>query len=136
MANLYGLDAIGNAAYVKSTGTGTNADPYVVQNDAFTSELKSAFIASSASADLIAAVASTKLRVMSLVVTAASGCTVKFQSGASTDKTPPFHIGANGNVSISNSLGLFESASGEKINAVLSGTTNYTVFASYREVPV
>lgn len=136
MANLYGLDAIGNAAYVKSTGTGTNADPYVVQNDAFTSELKSAFIASSASADLIAAVASTKLRVMSLVVTAASGCTVKFQSGASTDKTPPFHIGANGNISISNSLGLFESASGEKINAVLSGTTNYTVFASYREVPV
>lgn len=135
MANLYGLDAIGNAAYVKATGAGTNADPYVVQNDAFTSDLKSAFVSSSSSADVIAAVASTKLRVMSLVVTAASGCTVKFQSGASTDKTPPFHIGANGNISISNNLGLFESASGEKINAVLSGTTTYTVFASYREVP-
>lgn len=135
MANLYGLDAIGNAAYVKATGTGTDVDPYVVQNDAFTSQLKSAFVAASANADVVAAVASTKLRVLSLAITAASGCTVKLQSGASTDKTPPFHIGANGNISISNSLGLFESASGEKINAVLSGTTNYTVFVSYREVP-
>jgi len=136
MANLYGLDAIGNAAYVKSTGAGTDVDPYVVQNDAFTSSLKSAQITNTASADVVAAVASTKLRVLAMAITASSGCTVKLQSGASSDLTPPFYLGANGNITLSNSLGLFESASGEKINAVVSGTTDYSVFVSYREVPV
>jgi hypothetical protein len=135
MANLYGLDAIGNAAYVKATGAGSNSDPYVVQNDAFTSELKSAFVSASGNADVIASVSSIKLRVLSMAITAASGCTVKLQSGGSTDKTPPFHIGANGNLTLSNSLGLFEGASGEKINAVVSGATTYTVMLSYREVP-
>jgi hypothetical protein len=135
MANLYGLDAIGNAAYVKATGAGSNSDPYVVQNDAFTSELKSAFVSASGNADVIASVSSIKLRVLSMAITAASGCTVKLQSGGSTDKTPPFHIGDNGNLTLSNSLGLFEGASGEKINAVVSGATTYTVMLSYREVP-
>lgn len=135
MANLYGLDAIGNAAYVKATGAGSNSDPYVVQNDAFTSELKSAQVTSSSNVDVIAAVSSVKLRVLSMAITASSGCTVKLQSGATSDKTPPFHLGANGNITLSNSLGLFESASGEKINAVVSGTTDYSVFLSYREVP-
>jgi hypothetical protein len=135
MANLYGLDAIGNAAYVKATGAGSNSDPYVVQNDAFTSELKSAQITNTASADVVAAVASTKLRVLAMAITASSGCTVKLQSGASSDLTPPFHLAANGNITLSNPLGLFESTSGEKLNAVVSGTTTYSVFVSYREVP-
>jgi hypothetical protein len=134
MANLYGLDAIGNAAYVKATGAGSNSDPYVVQNDLFNAALKSAQITSSASADVIAAVASNKLRVLSMAITASSGCTVKLQSGGTTDRTPPFHIAANGNITLSNPLGLFESVSGEKINAVVSGTTTYSVFLSYREV--
>lgn len=135
MANLYGLDAIGNAAYVKATGAGSNSDPYVVQNDLFNAGLKSAQITSSVNADVIAAVASNKLRVLSMAITAASGCTVKLQSGGSSDRTPPFHLAANGNITLSNPLGLFESASGEKINAVVSGTTTYSVFLSYREVP-
>jgi hypothetical protein len=135
MANLYGLDAIGSAAYIKATGAGSDADPYVVHNDAFTSELKSAFASASGNADVIAAVGGIKMRVLSMAITAASGCTVKLQSGGSTDKTPPFHIGANGNLTLSNSLGLFEGASGEKINAVVSGATTYTVMLSYREVP-
>jgi len=135
MANLYGLDAIGNAAYVKATGAGSNSDPYVVQNDAFTSELKSAQITNTASADVVAAVASTKLRVLSMAITASAACTVKLQSGATSDKTPPFHLAANGNITLSNPLGLFESTSGEKLNAVVSGTTTYSVFVSYREVP-
>lgn len=134
MANLYGLDAIGNAAYVKATGAGTNGDPYVVQNDLFNPALKSAQITNTASADVIAAVSSTKLRVMAMAITAVSGCTVKLQSGGSSDLTPPFHIGANGNITLSNPLGLFESASGQKINAVVSGTTTYSVFLSYREI--
>jgi len=135
MANLYGLDAIGNAAYVKATGAGSNSDPYIVQNDAFTSELKSAQVTSSGNIDVIAAVASNKLRVLSMAITASSGCTVKLQSGGTSDRTPPFHLPANGNITLSNPLGLFESVSGEKINAVVSGTTNYSVFVSYREVP-
>jgi hypothetical protein len=134
MANLYGLDAIGNAAYVKATGAGGNSDPYVVQNDLFNAALKSAQITNSASADVIAAVASNKLRVLSMVITASAACTVKLQSGGTTDRTPPFHIPANGNITISNPLGLFESVSGEKINAVLTGAATYSVFLSYREV--
>jgi hypothetical protein len=134
MANLYGLDAAGNAAYVKATGAGSTADPYLVHNDAFTSALKSAFVASGVSSDVIAAVASTKLRVIAMAITANSGCTVQLQSGASTDLTPPFHIAGEGNLTMSNSLGLFESSSGEKINAVLTGSADYTVMLTYREV--
>jgi hypothetical protein len=136
MANLYGLDAIGNAAYVKATGAGTNADPYIVNNDNITASLKSAIITGSGNADVIAAVSGSKLRVMSFAITSLSGCTVKFQSGGTSDKTPPFHLGANGNITLSNPLGLFESVSGEKINAVMSGTTTYSVLLAYREVPV
>ena len=134
MANLYGLDAAGNAAYIRATGAGAVGDPFIVNNDLFTSELKSAFITGTASADVIAAVSSRKLRVMAMTITSVSGCTVKLQSGASTDKTPPFHIAANGNLVQSNPLGLFESVISEKINAVVSGTTTYTVMLSYREV--
>lgn len=134
MANLYGLDAAGNAAYIRATGAGAIGDPFIVNNDLFTSELKSAFVSASGSADVIAAVSSRKLRVMAMTITSVSGCTVKLQSGASTDKTPPFHIAANGNLVQSNPLGLFESVISEKINAVVSGTTTYTVMLSYREV--
>jgi len=134
MANLYGLDATGNAAYVKATGAGSNADPYVIQNDLFNAGLKSAFITGSANADVIASVASTKLRVLSMAITSVSGCTVQLQRGGSTNVTPPFHIAGNGNLTLSNPLGLFESATGEKINAVVSGTTTYAVFLTYREI--
>ena len=134
MANLYGLDAAGNAAYVRATGAGAVGDPFIVNNDLFTSELKSAFVSASGNADVITAVSNRKLRVMAMTITSISGCTVKLQSGASTDKTPPFHIAANGNLVQSNPLGLFESVISEKINAVVSGTTTYTVMLSYREV--
>ena len=134
MANLYGLDAAGNAAYVKATGAGTNGDPFVVNHDLVSSELKSAFISASGNVDVVTAVSGSKLRVMAMTITTLSGCTVKLQSGASTDKTPPFHLGANGNLTQSNPLGLFESATSEKINAVVSGSTVYTVMLSYSEV--
>lgn len=134
MANLFGLDAAGNIAYVKSTGTGTAGDPYLVQNDTFTPTLKSAFVAASGNADVVTGVASTKLRVTSMVITSAASGTVKIQSGGSSDLTPPFHIAANGNISISNELGLFESNLSQKLNAVVAGTTDYTVMLTYREV--
>ena len=134
MANLYGLDAAGNTAYVKATGAGTTGDPFIVNHDLVTSELKSAFVSASGNVDVVAAVSGSKLRVMGLTITSLSGCTVKLQSGGSTDKTPPFHIGANGNLTQSNALGLFESNTSEKLNAVVVGSTIYTVMLSYREV--
>ena len=134
MANLFGLDAAGNIAYVKATGTGTDGDPYLVQNDLVSNALKSAFVSAASGVDVVTAVSGSKLRVMAMTITASSGCTVKLQSGGSTDKTPPFHLGANGNLTQSSPLGLFESVTSEKINAVVSGTTVYTVMLSYREV--
>jgi len=134
MANLYGLDAAGNAAYVKATGAGTNGDPFIVNHDLISSELKSAFVSASGNADVVAAVSGSKLRVMAMTITTLSGCTVKLQSGASTDKTPPFHLAANGNLTQANGLGLFDSIASEKLNAVVSGSTVYTVMLSYREV--
>lgn len=134
MANLYGLDAAGNAAYVKATGAGTNGDPFIVNHDLISSEVKSAFVSASGNVDVVTAVSGSKLRVMAMTITSLSGCTVKLQSGASTDKTPPFHLGANGNLTQANPLGLFESVVSEKLNAVVSGSTVYTVMLSYREV--
>ena len=134
MANLYGLDAAGNAAYVKATGAGTNGDPFIVNHDLISSELKSAFVSASGNVDVVAAVSGSKLRVMAMTITSLSGCTVKLQSGASTDKTPPFHLAANGNLTQANDLGLFDSIASEKLNAVVSGSTVYTVMLSYREV--
>ena len=134
MANLYGLDAIGNAAYVKATGAGTNADPYVIQNDLYNTGIKSAFVTTSSGVDVVSAVSGAKLRVLSMAITSLSGCTVKLQRAATNDMTPPFHLGANGNISLSNPLGLFETNASEKINAVVSGSTVYTVFLSYREI--
>ena len=136
MANLYGLDAAGNAAYVKATGAGTNGDPFIVNHDLISSEMKSAFVSASGNVDVVTAVSGSKLRVMAMTITSLSGCTVKLQTGGTADKTPPFHIGANGNLTQANNLGLFESTVSEKINAVVSGSTIYTVMLSYREVVV
>lgn len=134
MANLYGLDAAGNAAYVKAAGAGTNGDPFIVNHDLISSEVKSAFVSASGNVDVMAAVSGSKLRVMAMTITALSGCTVKLQSGGATDVTPPFHLAANGNLTQNNNLGLFESVVSQKINAVVSGSTVYTVMLSYREV--
>ena len=135
MANLYGLDAGCNPAYVKAAGAGTNGDPFIISHDLISPELKSAFVSASGNVDVVTAVSGSKLRVMAMTITALSGCTVKLQSGASTDKTPPFHLGDNGNLTQANSLGLFDSIASEKLNAVVSGSTIYTVMLSYREVP-
>ena len=134
MANLYGLDAAGNAAYVKATGAGTNGDPFIVNHDLISSEIKSAFVSASGNVDVVTAVSGSKLRVMAMTITSLSGCTVKLQTGGTADRTPPFHLAANGNLTQANPLGLFESVVSEKINAVVSGSTIYTVMLSYREV--
>jgi hypothetical protein len=131
---IFGLDAAGNSAYVEATGAGSVSDPYIVLNDTFSSDLRSAFVNASGNIDVIAAVPGFKLRVLNMAITSAASGTVKLQSGGSSDKTPTFHLGVNGNVVMSNSLGIFEGNAGEKINAVAAGTTNYTVMLTYREV--
>lgn len=134
MANLYGLDAAGNIAYVKATGAGTDGDPYLIQNDFFSGAIKSALVGTNASADVVTAVSSNKIRVLSLAITADAACRIQFQSGGTSNRTPAFHLAANGNMTISNPLGLFETATSEKLNAVLTGVANYTVMVTYREV--
>jgi hypothetical protein len=133
---IYGLDAAGNAAYVEATGAGSAGDPYIVKNDAFTTELRTAFVNAAASGvDVIAAVSATKLRVMSMAITTGTAGRIRLQSGGSSDRTANFHLPANGSLTLSNSLGLFETNSGEKLNALASGTTDYSVMVTYREVP-
>jgi hypothetical protein len=134
MANLYGRDALGADSWLAATGSGTNADPYVVAHDVFSSVVKSAFIIASGNADLIAAVTGKKLKVLAIAVTASDACTIQIQSAGSTDKTPPWHIAPSGNLTLASELGLFESGTGEKLNVVLDGTASYTAFVSYREV--
>lgn len=132
---IYGLDAAGNSAYIEATGAGSVGDPFIVKNDAFTTELRSAFVNASGNVDIVSGVPGVKFRVLSMAITSAMSGTVRLQSGGVTNETPNFHLAPNGNLTLSNSLGIFDSNSGEKINAVVSGTTNYTVMFAYREVP-
>lgn len=134
MANLYGRDAIGGDAYLQATGAGTNVDPFLVGHDVLCKVLKTAQISNTASADLVALVADKKIRVINLVLTASANCTIKLQSGGSTDLTPAFHLLANGHIAISNELGVIETLVGEKLNVVLAGSATYTAFVTYREV--
>lgn len=131
---LFGLDAAGNSAYVQADGQGTTSTPYIMQHDLLTRSMKSAFASGTASADVVAGVTDKSIRVTSLIITATAACTLKLQSGGSTDITPAFRLPADGNLTITNELGLFETAAGEKLNAVVSAGGDYTVMVTYREV--
>lgn len=131
---LFGLDAAGNTAYVQADGTGAIDTPYVMQHDLLSNQIQSAFIATTSGADVVSGVAGKKLRVLNLAITATAGCTVQFQSGGSTALTPAFPIQASGSLVLSHPLGLFDTASGEKLNTVVSGSGGYQVMVTYREV--
>ena len=131
---LFGLDAGGNSAYVRAVGQGTTGTPYTMQHDLFTTEMRSAFVASTSGVDLLAAVADTSFRVMNLTITATSGCTVQLQSGGSTNLTPAFPIPASGSLVMHNPLGLFQNTAGETINTVVSSGADYQVMVTYREI--
>ena len=132
MANLKGGDKDGNDWYVRGTGAGSNADPFTAQNDLFTSSQLTQPFSLSASGDIITAVTGSKIRVVSLLITASAAITVKFQRAGTTDLTGALYLPANGSISISNPLGLFETGTGERLNAVLTGTGTYTGFVTYR----
>ena len=132
--SLYGRDANGADAYIRASGTSASTDGLVTFHDTFTNNLKFKAVDTAASVDVIALVASTKLRVMSVTLSADAACNVQFQTGATDNVTGKIYIPVNGTVHLSNALGLFESDPGEKINAVLTGTANVGISLSYREV--
>ena len=132
--SLYGRDANGADAYIRASGTSASTDGLVTFHDTFTNNLKFKAVDTAASVDVIPLVASTKLRVMSLTLSADAACNVQFQTGATDNVTGKIYIPVNGTVHLSNDLGLFESDSGEQINAVLTGTANVGISLSYREV--
>jgi hypothetical protein len=132
--SLYGRDANGADAYIRASGTNATTDGLVTFHDSFSNDFKFKAVDTAVSADIIALVASTKLRVMSLTLSADAACNIQFQTGGTVDVTGKIYIPVNGTVHLSNALGLFESGSGEKINAVLTGTANVGISLSYREV--
>lgn len=132
--SLYGRDANGADAYIRASGTSVSTDGLVTFHDTFTNNLKFKAVDTAASVDVIPLVASTKLRVLSLTLSADAACNIQFQTGATDNVTGKIYIPVNGTVHLSNTLGLFESDSGEKINAVLTGTANVGISLSYREV--
>jgi hypothetical protein len=131
---LFGRDANGNDAYIEASGDGTTASGFVTYHDTFTRSLKFRAVNLTASGDVIPAVAGAKLRVMSLLISASAACSLKFQTDAAADVSGTIYIPANGTVSISNPLGLFEADTSDKLNAVLSGTANVGITLGYREV--
>lgn len=131
---LYGRDANGADAYIRGTGAGTTADGYLTFHDVFSDEIKFASATLTASGDLVTAVAGSKIRVISLTLSSSAACTVQFQSNATTDISGLFTLPADGLAHASSEFGLFETSSGHKLNAVLTGTVSVGVTLSYREV--
>lgn len=96
---------------------------------------KFAAISSTGSGDTVALVSAKKIRVLSLAIVLAGASTVKFQSGASTDKTGAMSFAANGGISLPfNPAGWFETAAGEKLNHVLGSSVAIAGMLSYIEV--
>lgn len=113
----------------------TAADTSVMKNGATSLTPKFAAISSTGSGDTVALVSSKKIRVLSLYLVVAAASTVKFQSGASTDKTGAMSFGANGGISLPfNPVGWFETASGEKLNHVLGTSVGIAGGLTYIEV--
>lgn len=97
--------------------------------------VKFAKFSGTASADLVALVATKKIRVLAYHFTTITATTVKFQSGGSTDLTGAFSSGANGQLLGPYSpVGLFETAAGEKLNVVLGGSVQTDGIVVYQEV--
>lgn len=134
--SLYGRDANGADAYIRASGSSSSGanSGLVTFHDSFTNDLKFKALDLSASGDVVALVSSKKLRVTSLTISTDAACNVQLQTGATDNVTGKIYLAANGSVHMSNNLGLFESDSGEKLNAVITGTANVGISLSYREV--
>lgn len=133
---LFGLDAAGNSAYVQAVGNGAQDTPYILQHDILPSGIKSAWVASTSGEVVVSGVASKSLRVLNVAITATSGGTVQFRSGASgTTLTPAFPVYASGSaLSLGSPMGLFGTTAGEALETVVSSGIEYQALITYREV--
>lgn len=128
------LEAIMNS--VGDTGTVNVAqDTAAIMNGATALTPKFAAISSTDDGDTVALVSGKKIRVLSMYFVVAGATTVKFQSGASTDKTGAMSFAANGGISLPfNPVGWFETTAGEKLNHVLSNAVAIAGGLTYIEV--
>lgn len=127
-------DSSGNA--IDQTATVNVAqDSAAMKLGATSATPKFAAISSTGSGDTLALVSGKKIRVLSLFLLVAGATTVKFQSGATTDKTGAMSFPANGGISLPfNPIGHFETASGEKLNHVLGSSVGIAGGFTYIEV--
>lgn len=127
-------DSAGNA--IDQTATvNTAADSSVMKLGATSVTPKFAAISSTGSGDTLALVSGKKIRVLSLFLLVAGATTVKFQSGATTDKTGAMSFPANGGISLPfNPIGHFETVAGEKLNHVLGSSVGIAGGFTYIEV--
>ncbi len=92
------------------------------------SELQYASVDAAVSGDntLVAAVASRKIRVLSVFLVASGAVTIRFESTADGAKlTGQMSAGANGNITMPfNPEGWFETVAGELLNMELGGATS------------
>lgn len=86
--------------------------------------------------EIVALVASKKIRVLSMAFVVAAAVTVRFESGAGgTALTGQMQFAANGGISLpANPFGWFETASGVALNMELSGATSVDGMLVYAEV--
>ncbi len=92
-------------------------------------------IALTGSGDLVTAIAGKKIRVLALIGFATTTGTIKFQSGASTDKFGAAKVNDGTPLLLPfNPLGWFETVAGEKLNAVLATMTAFNGCLLYVEV--
>ena len=91
-----------------------------------------ASISTSASADLVAAVAGKRIRVLDIVLVAAGAVTAQLQSNATTNLTGAMSLITGVPLGFSASqFGLFQTGVGEKLNLVLGGAVQISGFLVY-----
>lgn len=91
--------------------------------------------ASSGATQIVAAVANTKYRVLSLAIVSTGANSVKFQS-ASNDISALFPLGANGGLVLPfNEHGWFETNSNEALNINMSAASSTGVQIQYMKLP-
>ena len=128
------LDALVTAAQ-STTTVNVAPDTTTIMSGSTALVPKFAAISASASGDLVALVASKKIRVVSFFIVVTSAVTVKLQSGASSDLTGAMPFGANGGISLPyNPNGWFQTVAGEKLNMVLGSGVAVAGGLSYIEV--
>ena len=88
--------------------------------------------ATSGDNEIVAAVASRKIRVVGFFVVAVTAVTVAFESSAGgAALTGDMSLGATGVLSAHNPLGLFETVAGENLNMELGGAVQVSGAIAY-----